>query len=85
MFYQSKVRVAAASLLQLGLLTGLYSDPASRILAGVYFALLVVNSGLLLILAYQAFQGLRPILGVLAALLAFPGLVMMVVAVAVWM
>jgi hypothetical protein len=44
-------------------------------------ALLVANSGLLLVLAYQAFLRLRPILAILAALLAFPGLAMLVGAV----
>jgi hypothetical protein len=38
----------------------------------------------LLFLAYQAFLRLRPIVAILAALLAFPGLVMMVIAVGFW-
>jgi hypothetical protein len=84
MFYQFKFRIFAASLLQLGLLAGFYSDPAIRVLAEIYLALLVANSGILLVLAYQAFLRLRPVVAVLAALLAFPGLAMLVVAVVVW-
>jgi hypothetical protein len=84
MLHQFNGRLFAASLLQLGLLAGFYGAPANRVAAGVYKALFVANSGLLLFLAYQAFLRLRPIVTVIAALLAFPDLVMMVVAVVFW-
>jgi ABC-type dipeptide/oligopeptide/nickel transport system permease subunit len=84
MLHQFNGRVFAASLLQLGLLAGFYGAPVNRVAAGVYMVLFVANSGLLLFLAYQAFLRLRPIVATLAALLAFPGLVMMVIAVVFW-
>lgn len=76
--------VLIASLVQLGLLAGFYTNPASRMVAVVYVAVLVANSGLLLVLAYRAFQRLRPVVAIVAALLAFPGLFLMVVGLAMW-
>jgi hypothetical protein len=70
---------------QLSLLAYFYTDPASRIVpALLYAAVLIANSGLLVVLAYQAFQRVRPVVAVLAALLAFPGLLLLLVAAVSW-
>ena len=79
------MRTLLASLVQLGLLTYFYSDPAGRSVFGaVYPFLLPANSGLLLFLSYQAFRQQRVIVAVLTALLAFPGMALLVAALAFW-
>ena len=84
MLYRFDARFIISSLLQLGLLANFYTDPASRVIAVIYATLVVLNSGLLVVLAYQAFQRLRPGAAVVAALLAFPGLLLLVIALVVW-
>jgi hypothetical protein len=86
MFYHFNVRVFIVSLLQLGLLVGFYSNPVTRQLSSsVYGALLAATSSLLLLLSYQAFQRLQLVVAVVATLLAFPGLLLSVMALAFWM
>jgi hypothetical protein len=85
MFRSFNARVAASGFLQLGLLFYLYSNPTGRIVpALLYAALLVANSSLLVVLAYQAFRRLRPVVAILTALLAFPGLLLLLAAVVFW-
>jgi hypothetical protein len=77
--------ISITGFVQLSLLAYFYTDPASRIVpALLYAAMLIANSGLLVVLAYQAFQLLRPVVAVLAAVLAFPGLLLLLVAVVSW-
>lgn len=64
-------------LLQIGLLAYRYSEPKGRIVSEVaYSILLSVSSLLLLALAYRSFQFRQPVVGVIATLLAFPGLLL---------
>jgi hypothetical protein len=68
-------QIMLGSLLQVVLLGYFYSDPATRVLnEWLYLGLLVTNSLGLSWLAYRAFQAQRPGMGVVAAVLASPGL-----------
>ena len=79
------MRTLIACLVQLGLLTYFYADPASRVMPGeVYLALVAINSGLLLYLSYQSFRQQRVLVAIIAALLAFPALVLLAAILAFW-
>lgn len=69
------------SLVQLVLLLYSYSDPASRVLSGLTYGLaLAASSGLLMFYAYLALRARRAVWGLVAGLLAFPGFLLLLVA-----
>jgi hypothetical protein len=68
-------QITLGSLLQVVLLGYFYTDPTTRVLnEWLYLGLLVVNSLVLSWLAYGALQAQRPGIGIVAAVLASPGL-----------
>jgi Flp pilus assembly protein protease CpaA len=75
------MRTVASCLIQVGLLAYCYTDPASRTVPGwLYLLLLAMNTGLLLVLAFNGFKQPQPVLAIMAGLLAFPGLLLLVAA-----
>lgn len=75
------LKIVPLCLVQLALLFYTYSDPDSRMLSGLSYGIaLAGSSGLLMFYAYQAFREGRPAWGLMAGLLAFPGFLLLLVA-----